>query len=145
VAKRSKTELIQPQSPTAESDAAGSPLSGIAQDSAAGGGVLDDVAREIRSRLTRAGGSAIERIILHGSRAAGRARWNSDYDVLVVMRDPVDDCVAEALRLSELFCDFDHPVDIQVWGAEEFEECRAVPATIAYPADQHGYALHPFT
>lgn len=99
-------------------------------------------ARQIRSRILDAAGSAVRRIVLHGSRAAGRARATSDFDVLVVMCDPVRDCVGEALRLSERFVDFPHPVDIQVWGEEEFEECRGVAATIAYPADRYGVVLY---
>ena len=96
----------------------------------------------IRNRIMEAAGESVERIILHGSRASGHARANSDYDVLVVMREPVGDCVGEALRLSELFVDFDQPVDIQVWEGQEFEECRVVPATIAYPADRNGRVLY---
>jgi predicted nucleotidyltransferase len=100
------------------------------------------LANKIKNRILGAAGNSVQRILLHGSRVSGRARLDSDYDVLVVMRDPVEDCVREALRLSELFVDFPQPVDIQVWGEEEFEECRAVPATVAYPADRHGVVLY---
>jgi uncharacterized protein len=95
----------------------------------------------IKDRILQAAGDSVERIVLHGSRAVGRARPTSDYDILVVLHDPVEDWVRESLRLSELFVDFEHPVDIQVFGVEEFEECRPVPATIAYPADQFGTVL----
>ncbi|HKP75140.1 MAG TPA: nucleotidyltransferase domain-containing protein [Longimicrobiaceae bacterium] len=100
------------------------------------------VAEKIKSRLLDACGRAIHRIVLHGSRATGRARASSDYDILVVMRDEVDDWIGESLRLSELFVDHDQPVDIQVFGRQEFEECRPVPATIAYPADKYGVVLY---
>ena len=99
-------------------------------------------AREIKRVLMEASGASISRIVLHGSRAMGRARPGSDYDVLVVLRHEVDDCVAESMRFSELFVNLEHPVDIQVFGKQEFEECRPVPATIAYPADQHGLVLY---
>ncbi|HYH80079.1 MAG TPA: nucleotidyltransferase domain-containing protein [Longimicrobium sp.] len=101
-----------------------------------------EAAHRIKNRILGAAGGSVQRILFHGSRVAGRARENSDFDILVVMRDPVHDCVGEALHLSELFVDFEQPVDIQVWGAEEFEECRPVPATIAYPADRHGIVLY---
>ncbi len=101
-----------------------------------------EAAHRIKSRILDAAGDSVERILFHGSRVSGRARPDSDFDTLVVLRDPVQDCVGEALHLSELFVDFEQPVDIQVWGAEEFEECRPVPATIAYPADRHGIVLH---
>ena len=84
----------------------------------------------------------MERIVLHGSRATGRARPTSDYDILVVMDGDVDDWVGESVRLSSLFAEFERPVDVQVFGREEFEECRPVPATIAYPADRFGVVLY---
>lgn len=101
-----------------------------------------EVAKGIKNRILAATDDSVQRILLHGSRVSGHAHPNSDCDVLVVMRDPVHDCVGEALRLSELFVDFPQPVDIQVWGEEEFEECRAVPATVAYPADRYGVVLY---
>lgn len=101
-----------------------------------------EAAQRIKDRILGAARGSVERIVFHGSRVAGRARPNSDFDILVVVRDPVDDCVAEALRFSELFVDFEQPVDIQVWGMEEFKECRGVPATIAYPADRDGVVLY---
>ena len=101
-----------------------------------------EAAQRIKDRILDSAGDSVERILFHGSRVAGRARPNSDFDILVVMRDPVDDCLAESLRLSELFVDFEQPVDIQVWGADEFEECRTVPATVAYPADRYGTVLY---
>lgn len=101
-----------------------------------------NAADHIKNRILQAAGASVERIVLHGSRATGRARPTSDYDILVVLDDPVEDWVHESLRLSELFVDFPHPVDIQVFGLGEFEECRPVPATIAYPADQFGAVLY---
>lgn len=89
-----------------------------------------------------AAGASISRIVLHGSRVYGRARPSSDFDILVVMRHEVRDWVAENVRLSGLFVDHDQPVDIQVFRKEEFEVCRPVPATIAYPADQDGLVLY---
>jgi len=101
-----------------------------------------EAAHRIKNRILSEAGNSVERIVFHGSRVAGRARSDSDFDILVVLRDPVRDCVGEAQHLSELFVDFEQPVDIQVWGAEEFEECCPVPATIAYPADRHGIVLY---
>jgi predicted nucleotidyltransferase len=100
------------------------------------------IAEEIKNTLLEAGGASIGRIVLHGSRATGRARPASDYDILVVMRHEVDDWETESRRFSDLFVDSATPVDVQVFGKEEFEECRPVPATIAYPADQWGVVLY---
>jgi predicted nucleotidyltransferase len=99
-------------------------------------------AREIRDRILRAGGDAVERIVFHGSRAAGRARAGSDFDILVVLRDPVEDWMGESLRFTALFDAFERPVDVQVFGLAEFEESRPVPGTLAYPADTHGILLY---
>jgi predicted nucleotidyltransferase len=99
-------------------------------------------AERIRDTLLEAGRASIGRIVLHGSRASGRARPTSDYDILVVMRHEVEDCDAESMRLSQLFAESPSAVDVQVFGKEEFEECRPVPATIAYPADQYGVVLY---
>ena len=99
-------------------------------------------AEEIKNTLLEAGAASIERIVLHGSRATGRARPGSDYDILVVMRHEVDDWTTESVRFSGLFVNHECLVDIQVFGREEFEECRPVPATIAYPADKYGFVLY---
>jgi len=99
-------------------------------------------AHRIKERILEAAGPSVHRIVFHGSRASGKARTNSDYDILVVLRDPVDDWMQESRCFSDLFVDFDHPVDVQVFGAEEFEECRPVPATIAFPADRFGVVLY---
>jgi predicted nucleotidyltransferase len=99
-------------------------------------------AEEIRDTILREAGDAVERIVFHGSRARGKARPNSDYDILVVMSDPVRNWLDESMRLSDLFVEFERPVDVQVFGHTEFEESKPVPATICYPADQHGVVLY---
>jgi predicted nucleotidyltransferase len=99
-------------------------------------------AERIRDAILKAAGDSVERILFHGSRALGKARPTSDYDILVVMRDPVENWVEASMRLSGLFDDFERPVDVQVFGRTEFEESRPVPATICYPADQFGVVLY---
>lgn len=99
-------------------------------------------AEQIRDAILQEAGDAVERIVFHGSRARGKPRPGSDYDILVVMEEPVEDWVRESLRLSDLFADFERPVDVQVFGRTEFEESRPVPATICYPADRFGILLY---
>jgi uncharacterized protein len=99
-------------------------------------------AERIKNTLLDFDGESIGRIVLHGSRTRGRARPGSDYDILVVMRHEVDDVVVESMRFSALFVNHESHVDIQVFGKTEFEECRPVPATIAYPADRYGLVLY---
>lgn len=99
-------------------------------------------AQHIRDRILEAAGSSVERIFFYGSRVTGRARPSSDFDILVVLRDPVPDWAATSLHLSDLFNGFDQPVDVQVFGETEFEESRPVAGTVAYPAARHGILLY---
>jgi predicted nucleotidyltransferase len=99
-------------------------------------------AERIKDRILEAAGDAVERIVFYGSRVTGRARATSDYDILVVLRDPVPDWLDASLRLSDLFNAFDRPVDVQVFGESEYEESRPVAGTVAYPADHHGLLLY---
>jgi predicted nucleotidyltransferase len=99
-------------------------------------------AERIRDKILEAAGSSVERILFYGSRVTGRPRPSSDYDILVVLDDPVPDWAATSLHLSDLFNSFDRPVDVQVFGTTEFEESRPVAGTVAYPADRHGILLY---
>jgi predicted nucleotidyltransferase len=99
-------------------------------------------AERIKDRILDAAGDAVLRIVFYGSRVTGRARPTSDYDILVVLRDPVSDWVDASLRLTDLFNTFERPVDVQVFGESEYEESRPVAGTIAYSADHHGLLLY---
>lgn len=99
-------------------------------------------AEHIKDRILEAAGESVERILFYGSRVTGRPRPTSDFDILVVLDDPVHDWSRASLDLSELFNAFDRPVDVQVFGATEFEESRPVAGTVAYPADRHGVLLY---
>ncbi|HEY0152975.1 MAG TPA: nucleotidyltransferase domain-containing protein [Longimicrobium sp.] len=99
-------------------------------------------ARQICERVLEAESDRVARILFHGSRVSGRPRGTSDFDILVVVRDPVDDWVADSLRLSELFNDFPWPVDVQVFGETEFNASVSVPGTLAYPAYTRGVVLY---
>jgi uncharacterized protein len=99
-------------------------------------------AEEIRDRILQAAGDSVERIVFYGSRVTGRPRPSSDYDILVVLRDPVPDWVQASLKMSDLFDAFERPVDVQVFGETEFEESRPVAGTVAYPADREGVLLY---
>jgi predicted nucleotidyltransferase len=85
---------------------------------------------------------SVQRIVFYGSRVTGRARPSSDFDILVVLRDPVADWMQSSLRLADLFNGFERPVDVQVFGEMEYEESRPVAGTVAYPADRHGIVLY---
>jgi uncharacterized protein len=99
-------------------------------------------AEQIKRMILEAAGDSVERILFYGSRVTGRHRPSSDYDILVVLQDPVRDWIKTSLKLSDLFSAFERPVDIQVFGETEFEESRPVAGTVAYPADRHGVLLY---
>ncbi|HYR07095.1 MAG TPA: nucleotidyltransferase domain-containing protein [Longimicrobium sp.] len=99
-------------------------------------------ANQIRDTIIEAVGDAVLRIVFYGSRVTGRARPSSDFDILVVLRDPVSNWRASSMRLADLFSAFEHPVDVQVFGEMEYEESRPVAGTVAYPADRHGIVLY---
>lgn len=84
----------------------------------------------IRRRILRAAGDRVLAVYLYGSRAKGTARPRSDWDVAVVMRDPVEDWTAESLRLGAIFDASPFAVDLQVFDREEFEADRTTPGTL---------------
>ena len=102
----------------------------------------DRIREDIRQRLLDAVGGRARAIFLHGSRAHGTARGKSDWDVAVVLRDPVEDWAAESLRLAALFYPCAYAVDVQVFGANEFNLDSAVPGTLPYAITRRGECLY---
>ena len=101
----------------------------------------DDVRDNIRERLLEALGDRACAVFLHGSRAKGTAHGGSDWDIAVVLRDPVEDWVAESLRLSGLFYECPYSVDLQVFGADEFKVDAGDPGTLPYAIVRRGECL----
>jgi uncharacterized protein len=95
----------------------------------------------IRRRLFDAADDRIVAIYLYGSRVKGTARPRSDWDVVVVLRDPVDDWIEEGLRLAALFYDAPFAVDLQTYGEREFRDDAEVPGTLAYAVARRGERL----
>jgi predicted nucleotidyltransferase len=100
-----------------------------------------EIAEEIKKSLLASNGERIRRVILHGSRAQGSATEDSDFDLLVVEKDPVSKR-EEMRRLRESLSDVEYPVDVWVMGEEEFEETRNVIGGLAYPAHKYGVVLY---
>ena len=99
------------------------------------------IAEELKKRLLASDGERIRRVILYGSRAQGTATKESDFDLLVVEKDPVAKWM-EMTRLRQAVSDQDHPADIWVMGEEEFEETKDVIGGLAYPAHKYGLVLY---
>lgn len=79
---------------------------------------------------------------MYGSRATGRASSSSDFDILVVLQEPVPDWLQSSLSLAKLFDNFADPVDVQVFGETEYEKSKPVAGTLAYTAERRGIVLH---
>jgi predicted nucleotidyltransferase len=99
------------------------------------------IAEELKQRFLAADGDRILRVILYGSRAQGSATEESDFDFLVVEKDPVLKR-QEMRRLRQAVADLDCPVDVWVMGEQEFEETRDVIGGLAYPAYTYGIVLY---
>ena len=99
------------------------------------------ITEELKKRLLACGGERIQRVLLYGSRAQGTATDGSDFDLLVVEKDPVAKR-EEMGRLREAVSDQDYSIDIWVMGEEEFEETKDVIGGPAYPAHKYGVVLY---
>ncbi len=99
------------------------------------------IAQELKRRLLASDGQRIRRLILYGSRARGTATKESDFDLLVVERDPVAKR-REMERLRQAIADQQYPVDIWVIGEQEFEETKNVIGGLAHPAHKYGVVLY---
>jgi predicted nucleotidyltransferase len=99
------------------------------------------IAEELTGRLLASDGERIRRVVVYGSRAQGTATKESDFDLLVVEKDPVAKR-EEMVRLRQVIVDEQRPVDIWVIGEQEFEETKNVIGGLAYPAHKYGVVLY---
>ena len=89
--------------------------------------------REIRSRLEAAHGDRLCGVVLYGSEARGEAGADSDIDVLVLLKGPVDylrDLRANIAALYPLVLETERPihakpVDVNDYDVAEFPLYRA--------------------
>ena len=99
------------------------------------------IAEELKKRLLSFGGERIQRVLLYGSRAQGTATEESDFDLLVVEKDPVAKR-EEMGRLRQAVTDQDYSIDVWVMGEKGFEETKDVIGGLAYPAHKYGVVLY---
>lgn len=100
-----------------------------------------EIAEELKKKFLASDGERIRRVILCGSRAVGSATAESDFDFLVVEKDPVSKR-EEIRRLRQSLTGLGYPVDVSVMGEEEFEETRNVIGGLAYAAYKYGLVLY---
>ncbi|MCX8085568.1 MAG: nucleotidyltransferase domain-containing protein [Rhodocyclaceae bacterium] len=77
------------------------------------------------------------RVIVFGSHAEGRARADSDIDILVIEPE-VSDRMVETIRLSSLLGRELIPADVVVMTSEMFDRQRQIPNTLAWRAARDG-------
>ncbi len=82
-----------------------------------------------------------EKVILFGSRAAGRADADSDVDLLVVLR--VEGSVRKkAMEIDLALADRTLPLDLIVVTPEQFERERESIGSVVRPAAREGKVLY---
>ncbi len=85
---------------------------------------------------------APEQVWLFGSRARGHARPDSDWDLLVVVADGVDDSQFDPLVAWKMQAGSGVPADVILCRASELREDRRTPNTIAYEVDRDGLLVY---
>lgn len=101
------------------------------------------IAQRLKDLVLQADGGRVRRIILFGSRARGDAQQDSDFDLLVVLRDiSPDEKRSYRLSLYRAFQDAGVTVEPWVMEEEEFEETKRVIGGLAYPAWKEGVLLY---
>ncbi|MCI0547162.1 MAG: nucleotidyltransferase domain-containing protein [Candidatus Rokubacteria bacterium] len=101
------------------------------------------IAEELTRRIRDAVGSRLRKVILLGSRARGDARVDSDFDLLVVLRD-LTPGETRPLRLLLYRALRGCGVNAEPWvmSEQEFAETRSVIGGLAYPASTEGVVLY---
>ncbi|MBI2468570.1 MAG: nucleotidyltransferase domain-containing protein [Candidatus Rokubacteria bacterium] len=101
------------------------------------------IAHRLRDSVLKAAGKRVRKIFLFGSRARGDARPDSDYDLLIVLRDLRSEEVRSYRRsLYDAFLGTGLNVEPRVMSEEEFEETKGVIGGLAYPAWEEGVLLY---
>ena len=83
-----------------------------------------------------------EEIWLFGSRAEGRARPDSDYDLLAVLPDDAPESALDLLKAWELTCGLGIPADLVPCTRSEFEEEKNDVGTLARAAYHRGRRIY---
>ena len=82
-----------------------------------------------------------DRIILFGSAVAGTMNRDSDIDLLILERTPVE-ISARRMAVRKNLRGLGFPFDILIMSTERFEETKDVIGGIAYPANKYGRIIY---
>jgi predicted nucleotidyltransferase len=99
----------------------------------------DGVLEEIASRIISA--FAPRRILLYGSRATGKARPDSDYDLLIVWRDE-NPPASRTATVRRALLGMAKSLDIEVVTPSEYERFRTRRVHIVAIAEREGKLLY---
>jgi predicted nucleotidyltransferase len=83
-----------------------------------------------------------EEIWLFGSRAEGRARPDSDYDLLAVLPDNAPESALDLMKAWELTCGLGIPADLVPCTRSDFEEEKDDVGTLARAAYHRGRRIY---
>ena len=97
---------------------------------------IKDLVRRLRSALDPC------TIYLFGSRAAGDAPPDSDFDVMVVVPETAESSYERRLRGWEALGGFAHPVDLLIYTEAEWEFLSPKRYSVARQVKDHGIVLH---
>jgi predicted nucleotidyltransferase len=101
------------------------------------------IANRLKDLILKVNRERVRRIILFGSRARGDAQPDSDFDLLVVLRDITPAAIPSyLLDLYRVLRGAGVAVEPRVMGEEEFEETKEVIGSLAYPAWKEGVILY---
>ena len=101
---------------------------------------MDAPLKDIVNRLVEA--YAPERIYLFGSHARGEAGQDSDYDLLVIVRDDAPPEQRRSRLAYEVLRGTGVAVDVIVWPRDYFERRRQVRASLSAIVEREGKLLH---
>ncbi len=100
--------------------------------------------KEVILETARKHGIDVEKIILFGSRARGESREDSDWDILIVTREKLneDEFWRFYSRLNErLISVLNNPVDVIVVDRKEFSEKSRYRGFLHYWAEKEGVVV----
>ena len=99
----------------------------------------DDLVRDIVRRIVDA--AHPEKVILFGSQARGKARPDSDFDVLVIKASD-EPRYRRSVPLYVALADLPVEVEVMVYTPEEVEEWSAVPQAFVTTAVREGKTVY---
>ncbi len=100
----------------------------------------DPLLAEIVRRLVAA--YQPERVYLFGSRARGDAGPDSDYDLMLVVCDPLPPSLQRSRRTAEALRGIGTAADILIWSREEFDKRVHLKASLPSTILREGRLLH---